>query len=70
MAQLEIRLHREHINTYITSTWGKQANSHEQHVFFLVQVEFLQTNLELHQRLQQLQSVTRYTNKTGIPLMM
>lgn len=43
-----------------SSTWGEQADGHEQHVFLFVQVEFLQTNLELHQWLQQLQSVTRY----------
>lgn len=62
MAQLEIHLHREsrkRTHKHKHSTWGEQADGHEQHVFLLVQVEFLQTNLELHQRLQQLQSVTR-----------
>lgn len=47
----------EHINT--DSTGGQQADGHEQHVFLLMQVEFFQTDLELHQWLQQLQSVTR-----------
>ncbi len=39
-----------HSQTY--GTWRKQADGHQQHMFLLVQVEFLQANLELHQRLQ------------------
>lgn len=30
------------------NTWGEQADGHEQHMFFFMQVELLQTNLELH----------------------
>ena len=41
------------------STWGEKADGHEQHMFLLMQVELFQTNLKLHQWLQQLQSVTR-----------
>lgn len=48
------------MKTNTSSTWGEQADGHEQHMLLLVQVQFFQTNLELHQRLQQLQSVTRY----------
>lgn len=40
-------------------TGGEQADGHQQHVFLLVHVELLQAHLELDQRLQQLQSVTR-----------
>lgn len=41
-------------------TWRKQADGHQQHMFLLLQVELLQAHLELHQWLQQLQSVARY----------
>ena len=40
-------------------TWRKQADGHQQHMFLLLQVQLLQAHLELHQRLQQLQSVAR-----------
>lgn len=45
------------------STWRKQADGHQQHMFLLSQVELLQSHLELHQRLQQLQSVSRYRGR-------
>lgn len=32
----------------MNNTWGEEADGHEQHMFFFVQVEFLQTHLELH----------------------
>lgn len=50
-----------HCQTY--NTWRKQADSHQQHVFLLSQVELLQAHLELHQRLQQLQSVASYRER-------
>lgn len=62
MAQLEILQDNEGTDEHTNSsgsTWGEQADGHQQHVLLLVQVEFLQTDLEFHQRLQQLQSVTR-----------
>lgn len=43
----------------VPGTWREQADGHQQHVFLLPQVELLQSHLELHQRLQQLQSVSR-----------
>lgn len=46
-------------------TGGEQADGHQQHVFLLVQVELLQAHLELDQRLQQLQSVTRCMGGRG-----
>lgn len=42
----------------MNGTWRKQADGHQQHMFLLVQAQLLQAHLELHQRLQQLQSVT------------
>lgn len=42
------------------STWRQQADGHQQHMLLLSQVELLQADLELHQRLQQLQSVSSY----------
>lgn len=41
------------------STWRKQTDGHQQHMFLLLQVELLQAHLELHQWLEQLQSVAR-----------
>lgn len=49
------------LHTQTNSTWRKQTDSHQQHMFFLMQVELLQAHLKLHQRLQQLQCVARYT---------
>lgn len=49
-----------------SSTWRKQADGHQQHMFLLMQVELLQAHLELHQRLQQLQSVARYRHNTPL----
>lgn len=45
------------------STWRKQTNGHQQHMFFLTEVELLQSHLELHQRLQKLQSMSRYRGR-------
>lgn len=49
-------------------TWRKQADGHQQHMFLLMQVELLQAHLELHQWLQQLQSMARYRGRnTSLP---
>ncbi len=45
-----------------THTWRQQTDGHQQHMFLFMHVQLLQTHLKLHQRLQQVQSVTRYTH--------
>lgn len=41
-------------------TWGDNADGHEQDMLFLMQVQFLQTDLELDERLNQVQTVSSY----------
>lgn len=44
-------------------TWGDDADGHEQNMLLLMQVQLLQSYLELDERLNQLQVVSSYERK-------